>query len=133
MKLSDAIRLGAMMSPQGEGGWMDGATRCALAAASDAVGIPAYLEAGWGGRKLGVDYQTLKQYFPVLFEMCFSPVPKCRPYKVELLEIIWTLNDVEKWTREQIADWVETVEMGFEAANQVVEEQPTEELVQAQP
>jgi hypothetical protein len=27
-----------------------------------------------------------------------------------LCGVIWRLNDVDKWTREQIADWVETIE-----------------------
>jgi predicted nucleic-acid-binding protein len=38
-----------------------------------------------------------------------------------LEHIVWHLNDKHKWTREQIAEWVETIEAQQEAK---VAEQP---------
>ncbi len=39
MRLSEAIRLGAMLKPQGFNGWTDEDRTCALAAAGEAAGV----------------------------------------------------------------------------------------------
>lgn len=95
MTLSDAIRLGSMLHPQGfrllSGVDSDGIRyTCALGAAADAVG----------------DVYDLTR----LFGKCLSHYTK-PPY------------DAHSWTREAIADWVESVEKAMEATK----EAPTED------
>jgi hypothetical protein len=102
LKLSEAIRLGAMLKPKAIGGVGNDAS-CALRAASDAVGIDAVeIECG-----PCVNYSVLEHRFPVLRAWVMPPYGG-EPAKVE--GIIYTLNDCRDWTREQIADWVETIE-----------------------
>ena len=107
MTLSEAIRLGAMLSPQGFSGTsVDG--RCALASAADACGIPDLAKGSL------INYKALKERFPVLVdEMMRCPVARqeyCLLLTREVMGIIYHLNDVHRWTREAIADWVETLE-----------------------
>ncbi len=86
MKLSEAIRLGSMLRPQSFGTFFskDGGT-CALAAAQ---------EAGFDN----IDVMTRVVESP--FYGHTSSLAAC----------VVNLNDHHRWTREQIADWVETVE-----------------------
>lgn len=111
MKLSDAIRLGSMLTPQGIGGWMDGSTRCALAAASDAAGVLPIdrIDACNGAARLSVNYHYLAKMFPVLHREVVHParVDNCVAH---LTDVIWSLNDCWGWTREDIATWVEAIE-----------------------
>lgn len=100
LKLSEAIRLGAMLKPQGFGelyGTDDQGqvTSCVVGAAFD------------GG------YVTP----PVEWELTHStdcPVggkPLCYTMRRAALdEMLVHLNDSHRWTREQIAAWVETIE-----------------------
>lgn len=105
MKLSEAIRLGAMLSQQGFNGYMqDGGSRCALAAASDAAGVPAY-ESAWGIAY--VNYAKLTERFPLLTQTAKHPVSRVE-HTVQ--DVIFILNDTDKWTRERIADWVAILE-----------------------
>ena len=106
MRLSEAIRLGAMLSGQARGAFFterNGETAtCALGAAANAVGTtePVLLR--------------LSKHWPILYsvvpsdelpaEFTASPSPQ------RLAEVIMTLNDVHRWTRTEIADWVS----GFE-------------------
>ncbi len=97
MKLSEAIRLGAMLKPQFKGGSTDGDRTCALAAAADALGISYYNIA---------PYNALEYLYPALLVDTINPMSgRKRP----LEECIWTLNDCG-WTRESIADWLENIE-----------------------
>ena len=93
MLLSDAIRLGAMLKPQGFGAETSdpkGVETCAMGAAAEAAGVPhEYCYEHWG--KLG--------------------------YPTPLIESVWMRNDgisgdrspsnSRYWTREEIADCVE--------------------------
>jgi hypothetical protein len=95
MRLSEAIRLGAMMKPQAFGASFHDGRTCALGAALDAIGRvrECYLNAP--------DYWAMLVNYvaePVTGEMCL------------VLSAIRELNDQHRWTREQIADWVETIE-----------------------
>ena len=115
MKLSEAIRLGSLMSPQHFGGSMDGAGRCALGAAADAAGLEK--------SALGtVPYVRLREHFPVL-GLPFGPS--------DVMRHIVNLNDIFRHTREQIADWVAIVERRAEliAAPAPVQEQPQDVAV----
>ena len=105
MKLSEAIRLGAMIRPQVIGGYVEHGT-CALGAAADASGIPAAFDTIQN--RPCIDYTALADRFPVLHAMVDHPAATLVTDCVE--SIIWELNDVCHWTREAIADWVATIE-----------------------
>lgn len=95
MKLSDAIRLGAMIRPQGFGSYFDGKS-CALDAAYEAAGGTFWtLEAQWG-----------------LLSCVLHPVDKA---VFTLHYVVTSLNDRYRWTREDIADQVEMWEREYEA------------------
>lgn len=106
--LSDAMLEGAKLRPQGRRALVDTKGRtCALGAANHAIyGVPdppinLYSETSW-------DF-LLKS----TTEAC--PVRKCSANlriveKLRVLELIEHLNDDHKWTREQIAGWLSTVE-----------------------
>lgn len=100
MQLSEAIRLGAMLGPQGYGNL--GA--CALRAASDAVGVAARCDGG-------LAYTVLRARWPILNKNARCPHPRCLSISAnEVIRVIYHLNDDHHWTRERIADWVATVE-----------------------
>lgn len=124
MKLSDAIRLGAMLKPQQYfGGYYDRdrTSSCALGAACDAIGIDP-------------DYERDYEYFPVMRDLLDVDCPECgssRPVELGNGGIFCTgliphLNDKHHWTRERIADFVEQ----FEVEQPVT--QPELEAVEAQ-
>lgn len=99
MKLSEAIRLGAMMKPQdfSNGGRTTNST-CAREAAADAVGENDWFEA--------CRRQEWQWTYAVKI-VC----PVCRGYERALACVIaYCLNDLHKWSRERIADFVEQIE-----------------------
>lgn len=87
LKLSEAIRLGAMLKPQAYGRFYNGYGTCALGAALDASGQLPLCNRDFHAR--------VKRTFGASFWL--------------RARIIWR-NDVNRWSREQIADWVETIE-----------------------
>jgi hypothetical protein len=95
MRLSEAIRLGAMLRPQAFGKMfrtVRGEMRsCALGAAAEALGESPY-----------------DSFAPLFDAMRMCPMG-CGWTSVGSL--IPHLNDEHRWTRERIADWVETVEI----------------------
>jgi len=98
MKLSEAIRLGAMLNPQGFGHnriyGPDGTKfTCALGAAEEA-----------GYNFAGILTGPLVFHPPIKCPAC-----ACYFYS-EVPVMIVHLNDLHRWTREGIADWVATVE-----------------------
>lgn len=104
--LSEAIRLGAMQHRQARGTYYDHVDHrtCALGAALDAIG---QLDA------IGFDaLQQLQAAFPILRDTVTLPViaPDPRIARYDLASAIIALNDQCLWTREAIADWVETLE-----------------------
>lgn len=48
--------------------------------------------------------------------MDYADCPECTPacYETPLYAIIMELNDFHHWTREQIADWLETLDIDIE-------------------
>lgn len=96
MKLSEAIRRGALLKPQGHGDFFYNGKTCALGAALDAA-----------GRLHDFDVSTIATLWPVEQTKTAHPVTG----RLDILGFnITSLNDVFGWTREQIADWVETIE-----------------------
>ena len=116
MKMSEAIRLGATMKPQHFGGIYDNyekrSASCAMGAAIDAIGCPErdagpddVSTTGRGPRRGGetvVDIPAEWRLFTGRLQTC--PACSWQHYGIEL---ITHLNDGHRWTREQIADWVE--------------------------
>jgi hypothetical protein len=94
MRLSEAIRLGAMLHPQAFGWYQREGGTCAMGAAMDAGGF---------------------QRWPIV-EVSPATCPACacvlhgNGICHATGAIIVHLNDGHRWTREQIADWVQTVE-----------------------
>ena len=84
MKLSEAIRIGCAMHPQGRGAFFDGFGTCALGAAAEAR--------GW----------QPSTYAQGMIEKFIPDVDK-----VHWIGRIASMNDDEGMTREAIADWLE--------------------------
>lgn len=98
MKLSEAIRLGAMLKPQAHLGFFDGQGTCAIGAANDAIG---HLNDLLLGR-----FVEFKEW-PVFNMPVTDPVTQ---WPTRLWDAVVTLNDTHRWTRERIAAWVEGIE-----------------------
>jgi hypothetical protein len=103
MKLSEAIRLGSMLKRQGFGSSaFDPDRSCVLLAACDAIGeahnnagIVALYESHWR------------------WAAAKAKCPECQfdgNGHFSVTGISAHLNDDHRWTRERIADWVESVE-----------------------
>jgi hypothetical protein len=103
MRLSEAIRLGAMMQPKRNGPcailYKDNNGTCALGAAAQAVGLPILT--------LAEGYSPIWAMWPWLQTMSTHPITGVID---DATTNIWMLNDTDDWTRERIADWVSTIE-----------------------
>lgn len=142
MKLSEAIRLGSLLRPQGYRKYAsaDGRT-CALGAALEAIGIRPRFGEGQEGEeamfKEAMSTPSFKEWAtdlggknppcPVCGDMEFrgrKSMHDGTPHKRNVSSVIIHLNNDHEWTRGEIADWVAT----FEAESAPVE---TRELVGA--
>ncbi len=106
MKLSEAIRLGSMLKPQGFGKSRHITTACALDAACLAVGL---------GDSADTCYFELCHLFPILDDVIgaeqrftFSDGPKY--HDITFGAAIMRLNDGARFSREIIAAFVERYE-----------------------
>lgn len=115
MKLSEAIRLRGMMDRQVFGHYIDEAGgSCALGGAALAIGFERKQLFDYGFEAcLCVLMGTPKKWLALKWrecpEKCGAPVPyEC------LFTTIAHLNDDHRWSREQIADWVSTIEQEHE-------------------
>src|SRR3954465_8026532 len=99
MKLSEAISLGSMLSPQAFGYLVDAkGRRCALGAAKAAIGPSTdYSEWKWARRM--VDCPACNGRLPAIYAVSH-------------------LNDSHRWPRQQIAEWVSTIERQDEASSE---------------
>ncbi len=114
MKLSDAMRAGAKMGPQGFGApkqRRDQLSLCAIQAVFMAT------------RGRGSIYEQ----YPIL-DRNAGKCPECGGRLPNLTVGIIHLNDDHRWTREAIADWIEAT---FEGGTRVAQPEPVEELVGA--
>lgn len=117
MNLSEAIRQGCKSIPRKTTGKYFDAENgeymaCALGAAYfTVVGLVDY--------RMNIISDVLRAEFPILSkELEFNEVPVCYQGYFKYMNgntagiqtIIANLNDYQDWTREQIADWVETLE-----------------------
>lgn len=120
MYLFEAIKLGAMSKPQGFGTLASAYkndTLCAFGAAKFACGIDSF---GMSG---------LYTKFPVCrVDVDQKSIPKLPNASHDVLNVIWQLNDCAKWTREQIAQWLEPIELAYYDAHP--EERPVDVVVE---
>lgn len=122
MKLSTAIRLGSMLKRQGFGSRISAkrelGTSCALEAAAESLGLDIMRDE----RNEPWYYGEIERLYPFLRgQAC----PACRAGGTSPGRVIWHLNDYHEWTREQIADWVETIEPPDVAVVEAPQEQAT--------
>ncbi len=137
MKLSTAIRVGAKMRPASKRGWSDvgpdGAIRsCALVAAAEGAGLftiignyvvrgPNWMEP-FGDSTVARDERkpSLSSRMPDEWLLVTSSVeiPPCPCGKLgvpgEVMLVIWHLHDIHGWSREAVAEWIETIETKVE-------------------
>src|SRR5690348_3552204 len=97
MKLSEAIRLGATLRPQGFGRFIADGKSCAWGAAYEAIGSE--------GGPTAVDPSEWFWFYTIPFNC-----PECGADERKTGDVIIHLNDFHHWTRERIADWVATIE-----------------------
>ena len=95
MKLSTAIRRGAEIRGQTHGEFFQRGRSCALGAA---------FEANLGHRDLGKGPTLVKQFPELGIVIDYS-----HSWGRTLLRAVIGLNDRARWSREEIADWVDTV------------------------
>lgn len=104
MKLSDAIRLGAMLRPQAFGRAFRDQGSCAFGAALEATGMK------YNGRRRRIDVFVAERW-AWADDGQATRCPECRGvFASGAGEIVVHLNDTHLWTREQIAAWVEMIE-----------------------
>lgn len=103
MKLSTAIRLGAMLKPQGYGVLFQPILNvtCAIGAALDANGDIGEAFDEWCGCR------TAAAMWPILATEAQHPIDG---ELVNVYAAIAELNDMTRWTRERIALWIESIE-----------------------
>jgi hypothetical protein len=108
MKLSEAIMLGSLNTLPGSGpGSINGyPTRCALGAALHAVNYEGHMP-----------YTDAIKIWPWMGRH-ISACPACGDkhvvsggeLQINVMNTVWMLNDIHKWTRPQIAAWVASIE-----------------------
>jgi len=103
MKLSDAIRLGAMLRPQTFGRAFRRGGSCALGAALEASGMD------YNARRQRVDLFVAERWPWADIEADVS-CPSCHARFMCAGQLVVHLNDAHSWKRERIADWVASVE-----------------------
>ncbi len=139
IRFSEAIRLGAMMGPQLFGQELsmeDPTASCAFGGAILAAGVeikPPTVEygAGLAGRsaKASGSVTLPDEWKPFCLSVQSCPAEHSWNWKDQGIHIVAHLNDYHHWSREQIADWVATVEPQEELAPPSVpiyEESPEE-------
>lgn len=103
LKLSEAIRAGIPMAPQqGTHDLYVNGRACALGTAMLGVGL----------KPDEISYSTMHENFPVVLQK-LDPPPALKekyPYlgNPDVFDVVTVLNDIERWSRENIADYLET-------------------------
>lgn len=123
LRLSEAIRFGGMLKPQCIGFFdIETGGVCALTGAYEASGQKLNLT------KYGVPARImayLEKNYPILQKKVLHPylnLDDNKPYITKLTSIIYQLNDIKGFTRDQIADYVEYIENLDEISKQTKEE-----------
>lgn len=118
MRLSDAIRLGAMMKPQAFGDVRDGVGTCAIGAAYEAVGVCLMTR----------DYSTVPQWMRLILDDQTRDIcPACCLRTLDFGSVISHFNDWHRWTREQIADYVASLENASPVETPIAQDEEKDE------
>ena len=118
LRLSEAIRLGSMLRPQIFGQISNALGSCAFGAAKESI-----------GDRTPEGFWDPERNFPVV-GLLPRECPVCGEVEKLRASIISEhLNDRHRWTRERIADWVESVEREIEAKQQPADSLVDEALV----
>lgn len=106
MKLSDAIRLGSMMRPKALCSFVNEHGTCALGAGLEAVGqLDAFREEDDADDAFAVA-MTVWPWLGATDQEC----PVCGMTMWHQAQVITHINDTHEWTRERIADFVQSLE-----------------------
>lgn len=96
MRLSEAIRLGAMMRPQAFGHYsLQHKGSCAMVAAAEVEGS---------------EYRAYCDLINLAYNYAPLSCPACSHEARIFCGLVAHLNDNHRWTREAIADWVDSIE-----------------------
>lgn len=133
-RLSEAIRLGAAVTRPAKFNWIQKLqgglaspvyTACAMGAAYiGTFAITEDIERGLNAAArtgVGTLKAALRETYPVLLKEAKHPEMMLGRNTWTVQDIIVSLNDSYHWTREQIADWVETIEDAQESRRKVQE------------
>jgi hypothetical protein len=107
LKLSEAILMNGMTTPQGFGpdSLRSVKAPCAIGGALQSI----------GKQKLG--YRALLDEWDWAGTDKYNcPVKSCRTHNEWAMNIIWHLNDHHRWSRTAIAGWVATIEPAEEVS-----------------
>ena len=117
MKLSEAIRLGAMMKPQAFGDYFRGGIRKRWQRILNFLGLYSAQESScaWGAAlEGGFGYLDSEDdvVYPDEYNWLSESIIRCPACHIgqSTFYLIVHLNDDHRWTRERIADWVESIE-----------------------
>jgi hypothetical protein len=114
MKLSDAIRLGAMSHPQVRSVLMHFNTRTHQVVGTCALGAAYVAAIGTKSSSDSDPIAELEHQFPVLRKPVVMPEGTSPGATLPLSMVITSLNDVCHWSRQQIADWIDTLDIDQE-------------------
>lgn len=105
LKLSEAIMLNGMSKPQGYGcesvASID--APCAIGGALQTVGKQVTFDPS-------ANYPIFFQEWPWVDQEAPEFCPACMDEIWRVADAIWHLNDLHRWSRQQIAEWVSTIE-----------------------
>ena len=127
MKLSEAMRLGSMLKPQAFDQYVDleNTKTCAMGAAMDAAGLIGDMWTAYFG---GSDHHVWRETWPWANVPLVAECPACDlPLRQKVGAVVAHLNNEHRWTRERIADWVQTLEDAQTTPVESREEVSTEE------
>lgn len=125
MKLSEAMRNGARKWPEARNLYIDqvDGSCCAMGAAyREVTGRSRVDYSGFGG-SLNAARLAFKSAFPILGKVITPPAGSTYTTELEMFDIINVLHHNDGWSREAIAEWVETVERRIELEDASVEQE----------
>lgn len=122
MKLSEAIREGARLAPQAFGMMFVKGGTCAIGAAAEHLWMVGKLSMS---NPTFASFDHLEPFFPLMTRRGVKLPCHCKyvnthdvmmseEYAETVSLFIAHLNDIHRWSREAIAEWVETIEKNLE-------------------
>lgn len=119
MRFAEAMRLGAALRPQAFGELFDSVGSCAMGAVMEAVGAmtPSRL-LSMDPFKASMDgHASLQQKYPWIYKTIVKhPITGI---DFPLNHTVVDLNNYYRWNREQIADWVDTVDPTMHSESEI--------------